>query len=94
MLARKEIAALSLLADNREKYGLELVRESEGGLKRGTIYGVLNSLEERGLVASRPIGEPAWAGGPQRRGYLITGEGRRVLEWLEDAPVGLRMVTT
>jgi DNA-binding PadR family transcriptional regulator len=94
MLTRKESAVLALLCDGGEKYGLELVRESNGELKRGTVYGVLNHLEERGLVTSRPIGEPAWAGGPNRRGYVITGDGRRVLAWWEQAPMSLGMVVT
>ena len=50
-------------------------------MKQGTLYPVLRSLEENGMLES--IVEPS-VSGPPRRYYKITGEGRSMLEeWLE-----------
>ncbi len=50
-------------------------------MKQGTLYPVLRSLEENGLLASTV--EPS-VSGPPRRYYNITGDGRAALtEWLE-----------
>jgi len=49
--------------------------------KQGTLYPVLRSLEENGLLSS--MVEPS-VSGPPRRYYTITPEGREALkEWLE-----------
>ena len=37
-------------------YGLELVTESEGALKRGTVYVTLGRLEEKGYVGQAETG--------------------------------------
>jgi len=48
-------------------------------IKRGTLYPVLRSMEEKGLLGSRV--EPS-VSGPPRKYYSITDEGRAVLaEW-------------
>ena len=52
-LSAKESVILELLYDNQERYGLELVRMSEGELKRGTIYVTLNRMEEKLYISSR-----------------------------------------
>ncbi len=50
-------------------------------MKQGTLYPVLRSLEENGLLES--MVEPS-VSGPPRRYYQITEDGRVVLvEWLE-----------
>ncbi|CAG0983953.1 hypothetical protein ANAEL_01904 [Anaerolineales bacterium] len=50
-------------------------------MKQGTLYPVLRSLEENGLLSS--LVEPS-VSGPPRRYYTITAEGREALkEWLE-----------
>ncbi len=50
-------------------------------MKQGTLYPVLRSLEESGLLAS--MVEPS-VSGPPRRYYTITRDGRAALtEWLE-----------
>ncbi len=50
-------------------------------MKQGTLYPVLRSLEDSGLLASTV--EPS-VSGPPRRYYSITGDGRTALmEWLE-----------
>lgn len=59
-------------------YGLQLIAESNGILKRGSIYVLLNRMEDNGLVKSKlekktPEGEQ----GPPRRKYRITGLGEK-----------------
>jgi DNA-binding PadR family transcriptional regulator len=61
------------------KYGLQLVDDSRGALKRGTVYVTLARMEEKGLVESRR--EPAPRSDAQpRRMYHATAHGRRVLD--------------
>jgi DNA-binding PadR family transcriptional regulator len=63
----------------REKYGLELVADSNGVLARNAVYVLLGRMEEKGLIEGRT--EPAARGeqGPPRRRYRVTGHGQRVL---------------
>jgi PadR family transcriptional regulator, regulatory protein PadR len=80
------IAALVLLhiLDDAEKpmYGYQiasLVGEDQQGeplIKQGTLYPVLHSLEDNGLLKSEV--EPSITG-PPRRYYTITPEGREAL---------------
>jgi DNA-binding PadR family transcriptional regulator len=72
----KEMAVLELLIGGREMYGLELVKASEGLLKRGTIYVLLDRMEQKGLVSSREGDRDATASGLPRRRYRICGQGR------------------
>ncbi len=71
-----------------ERFGLQLVEESGGQLKRGSIYVLLGRLEESGLVSSRQESRPPREGGMPRRLYRLTGEGESVLTWWESAPSG------
>ena len=65
-------------------YGYRIARLLEESspelpLKQGSLYPVLRSLEENGLLAS--MVEPS-VSGPPRRYYTITEDGRRCLaEW-------------
>lgn len=73
-----------LLLHHGESYGYELVE----GIKQfgfeqvpadlSTVYRVLRSLEDQGLVASRWDTEGT---GPARRLYRITDEGDQFLAW-------------
>jgi hypothetical protein len=36
-----------------ERFGLELVEQSAGGLKRGSVYVILSRMEAKGFVTSR-----------------------------------------
>lgn len=74
-----ELKVLALLEENVGMYGLELVRQSGGKLKRGTIYVTLGRLEERGLVRSAVLKKPGHPGLP-RPVYSITKDGYRMLE--------------
>jgi PadR family transcriptional regulator PadR len=66
-------------------YGYQIAKRIEGAwqdsapMKQGTLYPVLRSMEENGLLASRV--EPS-VSGPPRKYYTITDHGRTVLgEW-------------
>jgi DNA-binding PadR family transcriptional regulator len=89
-LTATEYSILRLLANEaaRELYGLELVSksESEGRLKRGTVYVLLNRLEDKGFVESR---KQAGDSVIPRRMYRLTGLGYRVLDaWQRLAEIG------
>jgi len=93
---RKELnagtVALVLLATlarsgDEPLYGYQIAKRLEAlategvPLKQGTLYPVLRSLEENGLLASRV--EPS-VSGPPRRYYQITEAGRETLAlWTE-----------
>ena len=66
-------------------YGYQIAKSIEGNwqegapVKQGTLYPVLRSMEDGGLLASRV--EPSVAG-PPRKYYTITDRGRAVLtDW-------------
>lgn len=66
-------------------YGYQIAKRIEGGwqdgtpIKQGTLYPVLRSMEENGLLTSRV--EPS-VSGPPRKYYAITEVGRSALgEW-------------
>ncbi len=79
---------LSVLSRSKEPmYGYQIAKMLEESgpdipmMKQGTLYPVLRSLEENGLLES--MVEPS-VSGPPRRYYKITEDGRAALtEWLE-----------
>jgi PadR family transcriptional regulator, regulatory protein PadR len=79
---------LSVMSRSEEPlYGYQIAKmleESGPGvpmMKQGTLYPVLRSLEDNGLLES--MVEPS-VSGPPRRYYKITEEGRTTLvEWVE-----------
>ncbi|NOX72353.1 MAG: PadR family transcriptional regulator [Alphaproteobacteria bacterium] len=77
-LSKLEYAILDLLRSGRERYGLEMVRDSGGVLKRGSIYVTLSRMQKKGYVASRQENEPKDPGLPLRL-YKISGLGQRML---------------
>src|SRR5204862_8318137 len=78
-LPKKERLILALLSSEGPMYGLQLVEESGGALKRGTVYVTLGRMETKGLVASQQAPLPPAAIGLPRRVYRPTGRGERVL---------------
>jgi len=82
------LVLLSVLNRSREPmYGYQIAKMLEDNgpdlplMKQGTLYPVLRSLEENGLLESTV--EPS-VSGPPRRYYKITEDGRSALtEWLE-----------
>ncbi len=76
-LVERQILEVLSGCDEHELHGLELIARTSG--KRGTIYIVLNRLEDNGLVSSKVKGR-AIPGYPNRRVYSITEEGRKSME--------------
>ncbi len=82
------LVLLSVLSRSREAlYGYQIAKMLEESgpdlpmMKQGTLYPVLRSLEENGLLES--MVEPS-VSGPPRRYYKITADGKAALvEWLE-----------
>jgi PadR family transcriptional regulator len=78
-LPRKERAILELLSSQGPMYGLQLVEESGGTLKRGTVYVTLGRMETKGLVESQQEPLPPGGIGLPRRIYRPTALGERML---------------
>ena len=76
-MSRTESLVLELLR-SRDRYGLELVDDSAGALKRGSVYVILARMEEKGFVESRQEARPPKAGGVPRRIYRATEYGLKV----------------
>jgi DNA-binding PadR family transcriptional regulator len=84
-LTAKEREILKLLIEQgAEMYGLEMVARSDGRLSRGSVYVLLDRLEERGLVSSRLEERVPGTSGIARRLYRPTGHGRRVFQLWEE----------
>lgn len=79
-LSAKEALVLELLSAGDTLYGLQMVEQSRGRLKRGTVYVTLGRMETKRLVTSRPEDPPDGAGGLPRRLYEATPYGLRVLK--------------
>ena len=78
-LPKKERFILELLVSGGPMYGLQLVEQSGGALKRGTVYVTLGRMEAKGLVESQQEEMPPGAIGLPRRIYKPTGLGERML---------------
>jgi len=78
-LPGKERVILELLVTGGPMYGLQLVEQSEGALKRGTVYVTLGRMEAKGLVVSEQETLPPGAIGLPRRIYRPTNLGERLL---------------
>lgn len=77
-LSRLEYTILDLLRSGGELYGLEMINESEGKLKRGSIYVTLSRMEQKGYIESRQEIDTSISGMP-RRLYKINGLGQKLL---------------
>lgn len=76
-ISESESFILDLL-EARERYGLELVDNSSGRLKRGSIYVTLGRMETKGFVESRQEERAPGAIGLPRRLYRATAYGLKV----------------
>lgn len=75
---------VELLVERGELFGLQMVEESSGRLKRGTVYVTLGRMHEKGYLESRQEPLPEGAIGLPRRLYRPTGYALRVLQaWRE-----------
>src|SRR5262249_36793587 len=82
-LPRKEQHILELLVSEGPMFGLQLVDQSGGALKRGTVYVTLARMEAKGLVQSEQEPLPPGGIGLPRRMYRSTALGERMLRaWM------------
>jgi DNA-binding PadR family transcriptional regulator len=65
-LSGKERIILDLLLDG-PKFGLQLVEQSGGRLKYGTVYVTLSRMEDKGYVESEPFISPVEVHGASKR---------------------------
>ena len=79
-LTQLQAVILGLLQATEWMYGLELIKESGGILKRGTIYVLLDRLEDDGFIRSKKREPKPGEQGPARRVYKLTGSGARALD--------------
>ena len=77
-LPRKERLILELLASEGPMYGLQLVEQSDGALKRGTVYVTLGRMEAKGLVESQHVYRPTALGQRMLRAFTAFA---RELAW-------------
>lgn len=77
-LTPKERIALALLIARGPLFGVELVENSGGELKRGTIYVLLDRMEDKGFIKSAEVMSDPRA--LPRRQYEITGLGERTVK--------------
>lgn len=78
-LSRTELLILELLS-GEEMFGLQLVAQSKGSLKRGTVYVTLGRMQDKGYVESWTETQTPEAIGLPRRLYRPTAYGLRVVE--------------
>lgn len=84
-----EFSILKMLVQNGAKpmYGLELVERSDGKLKRGSVYVLLERLEGKDFVVGKKQDRSTVA--VPRKLYRITATGRRVYQtWEPVAAMG------
>jgi DNA-binding PadR family transcriptional regulator len=76
-ISATESRVLDLLEDG-ERFGLQLVEQSQGALKRGSVYVTLGRMEAKGFVTSRQEERAPGAIGLPRRLYTATPYGLKV----------------
>lgn len=78
-LSATERLILELLSTEAEMFGLQMVEQSAGRLKRGTVYVTLGRMQEKGYLETRQEDTPIGNLGIPRRLYRATGHAMRVL---------------
>lgn len=80
--ATREVLASFVDGGGRETYGLDVIRVT--GLASGTVYPILQRLEDEGWLSSRWENiNPQTEGRPARRLYRITADGARTARAFE-----------
>lgn len=81
---KTEMTVLSLLMNSpKGLYGLQVVDQSEGSIKRGSVYVLLGRLEEKGFVSSALAKVDSNHPGLPRPIYKLTAPGQKVLQFAE-----------
>jgi DNA-binding PadR family transcriptional regulator len=79
-LSATETLVLWMLITHGEMYGLQIVQQSQGEIARGSVYVLLDRMEDKGLVESQQEAKEPGVSGIPRRLYKPTGAGVQVLE--------------
>lgn len=83
-VSNKELVVLGLLSSRGDMFGLQLVKESDQAIGRGTVYVTLSRMERKGLVRSfRKDAENGIEN--YKKHYKITGMGQNTLRATEAA---------
>lgn len=90
-LSGKEFLILEMLINDGEMFGLEMVDESDGALKKGTIYVTLQRMLDKDLLKSNTLETDTSATGIAKRVYSPTSYGERVFKAQEIALKYLNM---
>ncbi|MEQ9319195.1 MAG: PadR family transcriptional regulator [Polyangiaceae bacterium] len=91
MLSATQTLILQLLRGAGPQYGLELVRASEGELKKGTVYVTLSRMCDKGLVSVERDDEAGEHPGMPRPRYRATADGLAALEAQQAWAAAMRM---
>lgn len=67
-----------LINSGGELYGLEMVEQSGGKLKKGTVYVTLERMQQKGYIESRVKSDKSSKNNSKRRMYKATGLGQRL----------------
>lgn len=80
--SKMEIKILEVLKDGKPRMGLDILRESGGGIVNGVMYVALYQMEQDKLVESHEehLPEDAKRAGRRRYRYRITDEGLKFLK--------------
>lgn len=90
-LSGKEFSIMKMLINDGEMFGLEMVTESEGELKKGTIYVTLQRMSDKNLIDSFEEERGENENGIARRMYSPSDYGERVFKAQELAIKYLNM---
>ncbi len=82
-----EYAILDVLRSGVEMYGLEIVKEADGAVAKGSIYVLLARLSDKSFVEMRPEYNDLVHPGLPRHRYRITGQGSQALRAVDAARV-------
>lgn len=90
-LSGKEFLIMEMLLNEGEMFGLEMVDESNGDLKKGTIYVTLQRMMDKKLLESWEENRDENEIGIARRMYSATDYGERIFKAQELALKYLNM---
>ena len=78
MVSGKKLQVLRLLVCGREMTGADICAEADPPIARGTVYPVLQMLQDDGFVTRREERNPRRSGPPSVY-YKITAQGERAV---------------
>lgn len=80
-ISKTEFLILQIMVNHgADIYGLEIIKESDNRIKRGTIYTTLSRMEEKGIITSTKEDEIQEGLTAKRRMYTITGAGVKAIK--------------